>query len=117
LYLTKYLTPFNKNYIKFHSDLNKINWAENNEYNIWSFLIEKDFLFRTTNDLKSRFISFSPFSKFNLDIDKDSPGGIGKWLGFKIVNSYMKNNNTSLNQLLKEDFYKIFKESKYKPNK
>jgi len=117
LFLNKYLTPFNENHIKFHSDLSKINWAENNEYNIWSFFIENDFLFSTRNDLKSRFIYFSPFSKFNLDIDKNSPGSIGKWLGFKIVNSYMKNNNASLDQLVKEDFYKIFKESKYKPNK
>jgi len=117
LFLNKYLTPFNKSHIKFHSDLSKINWAEENEYNIWSFFIENDFLFSNRNDLKLRFIYFSPFSKFNLDIDKDSPGSIGKWLGFKIVNSYMNNNDTSLDQLIKEDFYKIFNKSKYKPNK
>ncbi len=81
------------------------------------FFIENDFLFSNRNDLKLRFIYFSPFSKFNLDIDKDSPGSIGKWLGFKIVNSYMNNNDTSLDQLIKEDFYKIFNKSKYKPNK
>ena len=117
LFLNEYLTPFNKNHIKFHSNMSKIKWAEENEYNIWSFFVENDFLFSTRNDLKSRFIYFSPFSKFNLDIDKDSPGSIGKWLGYKIVNSYMKNNDVGLNQLIKEDFYKIFNKSKYKPNK
>ena len=117
LFLIKHLTPLNKNYIKFHSSLKKINWAEENEYNIWSFFIENNLLFNTRNDLKSRFIYFSPFSKFNLDIDKDSPGSIGKWLGYKIVNSYMKNNDISLTQLAREDFYKIFNKSKYKPRK
>ena len=117
LFLNEYLTPFNKNHIKFHSNMSKIKWAEENEYNIWSFFVENDFLFSTRNDLKPRFIYFSPFSKFNLDIDKDSPGSIGKWLGYKIVNSYMKNNDVGLNQLIKEDFYKIFNKSKYKPNK
>ena len=117
LYLNKYLTSFNDDYLIFHSSLKKIKWAEENEYNIWGFFIEKDFLFSTRNDLKSRFISFSPFSKFNLDIDKSSPGSIGKWIGYKIINSYMKNNNSDLKDLLKEDYYKIFTKSKYKPIK
>ena len=42
-----------------------------------------------TLDLRSRFLSESPYSKFNLDIDKQSPGAIGRWLGYKIVDSYM----------------------------
>ena len=117
LYLNKYLTPFNEEYLIFHSSRNKIKWAEENEFNIWSFFIENDFLFNTSNSLKSRFISFAPFSKFNLDIDKNSPGSIGKWIGYKIVTSYMKNNNNDLKNLLKEDYYQIFTKSKYKPIK
>ena len=38
-------------------------------------------------------MSEAPYSKFNLDIDKQSPGAIGRWLGYKIVDSYMTNNN------------------------
>jgi hypothetical protein len=117
LYLNKYLTPFNEDYLIFHSAQNKVKWAEENEFNIWSFFIENEFLFSTRNDLKSRFISFAPFSKFNLDIDKNSPGGIGKWLGYKIVNSYMKSNKVSIKDLLVEDYYHIYTNSKYKPKK
>tara|TARA_B110000240_G_scaffold198103_1_gene256448 strand:- start:19567 stop:20535 length:969 start_codon:yes stop_codon:yes gene_type:complete len=117
LYLNKYLTSFNEDYLIFHSSTEKIKWAEENEYNIWAFFIENNFLFNTKNDLKSRFISFSPFSKFNLDIDKSSPGSIGKWIGYKIVDSFMKNNNSDLKDLLNEDYYKIFTKSKYKPKK
>jgi|TARA_B110000444_G_scaffold150690_1_gene141039 hypothetical protein len=117
LYLNRQLTPFNKEYLIFHSSFDKIKWADENEFNIWSFFIENDFLFSTRNDLKSRFISFSPFSKFNLDIDKKSPGSIGKWLGYKIVNSFMKNNNIDLKDLLNQDYYHIYINSKYKPKK
>lgn len=117
LYLNRQLTPFNEEYLIFHSSYDKIRWADENEFNIWSFFIENDFLFSTRNDLKSRFISFSPFSKFNLDIDKKSPGGVGKWLGYKIVNSFMKNNNVDLYDLLNKDYYDIYKNSKYKPKK
>ena len=68
-------------------------------------------------DLRSRFMLLSPYSKFNLDIDKKSPGGIGRWLGYKIVNSYMNNTQITVNELLNTDHYSIFKDSKYKPVK
>ena len=117
IYLNKFFNADEKDFIQFRSTKEKLVWANENERNIWSFFIENDFLFSTKNDLKSRFISFAPFSKFNLDIDKQSPGSIGKWLGYKIVNSYMKNNNLDVKSLLNEDYYEIFIKSKYKPKK
>ena len=117
IYLNKFFNADEKDFIQFRSTKEKLVWANENERNIWSFFIENDFLFSTKNDLKSRFISFAPFSKFNLDIDKQSPGSIGKWLGYKIVNSYMKNNNVNVKSLLNEDYYEIFIKSKYKPKK
>ena len=117
LYLTKTVTPFNDPNLIFHANKTKMDWTQANEYNIWSYFIENDFLFNTTNDLKFRFINFSPFSKFNLDIDKESPGSIGKWLGYKIVDSYITNNDTNIKEMLSENFYTIFTNSKYKPRK
>ena len=117
LYFNKYLTPFNNDYLIFHSSVSKIKWAEENEYNIWAYFVENDLLFDTRNDLKSRFISFAPFSKFKLEIDQKSPGSIGRWIGYKIVNSYMKFNNVDINDLLNEDYYQIYINSKYKPKK
>jgi hypothetical protein len=117
IYLNKFFNAEKKDFVQFRSTKEKLVWANENERNIWSFFIENDFLFSTKNDLKSRFISFAPFSKFNLDIDKQSPGSIGKWLGYKIVNSYMKNNNVNVKSLLNEDYYEIFIKSKYKPKK
>ena len=117
IYLNKFFNADEKDFIQFRSTKEKLVWANENERNIWSFFIENDFLFSTKNDLKSRFILFAPFSKFNLDIDKQSPGSIGKWLGYKIVNSYMKNNNLDVKSLLNEDYYEIFIKSKYKPKK
>ena len=117
IYLNKFFSPDEKDFIRYRSTKDKLVWANENERNIWSFFIENDFLFSTKNDLKSRFILFAPFSKFNLDIDKQSPGSIGKWLGYKIVNSYMKNNNVDVKSLLNQDYYEIFIKSKYKPKK
>jgi len=117
IYLTKLFTPYNDDHLKFHTTREKINWAYENEKYIWAFFVENDLLFSTKAELKSSFISFAPFSKFNLEIDKYSPGGIGKWLGYRIVDSYMRNNNIEPSQLSVKDFYEIFSESNYKPKK
>lgn len=117
LFINKLLLSKSEDYLLFHTSKDKIHWANNNENNIWAFFVENEYLFNTSDDLKLRFISIAPYSKFNLDIDKYSPGSIGKWLGYKIVNSYMINTNVSIDELIKMDNYKIFKKSNYKPKK
>ena len=96
---------------------NKLNWAKSNEEEIWSYFIEKEYLFSTDTKLNKRFIENAPFSKFYLAQDNLSPGRIGVWLGWQIVKSFMKNNNVSLQELFLINESEIFKKSKYKPKK
>ena len=117
LYINKLINPSEEERIVFNTTKEKLVWAIENEFEIWSYFVEKELFYDTDLDLRSRFMSPAPYSKFNLDIDKKSPGGIGRWLGFKIVNSYMNHNQTTVNQLLNIDHYTIFKNSKYKPVK
>ena len=56
-------------------------WAMTNEKEIWNFFVSKEFLYSTDPELVNRFISPAPFSKFYLNIDVESPGQIGQWLG------------------------------------
>jgi len=117
LYINKLINASEEEWIIFNTTKEKLVWAIENEFEIWSYFVEKELFYDTDLDLRSRFMSPSPYSKFNLDIDKKSPGGIGRWLGFKIVNSYMNHNQITVNQLLNIDHYTIFKNSKYKPVK
>ena len=117
LYLNKLLNSEEEEYVIFNTTTKKMNWTNENEFEIWSYFVENEYFFNTDIDLRSRFMSLSPYSKFNLDIDKKSPGAIGRWLGYKIVNSYMKNNKTDLKELINLDHYTIFNKSKYKPFK
>jgi len=94
-----------------------IGWVEANEQAIWTYFVENKLLYSTDDDLYTRFISDAPFSKFYIDIDKESPGKVGVWLGWQIVRSYMNNNNVTLQQLLQTNAQDIFKNSKYKPKK
>lgn len=93
----------------------KINWALANERDVWIYFMKKNLLYNSSREVFKRFIDISPFSKFYLEIDRESPGQIGIWIGYRIVKSYMKNNKDNLEVLLKKDELQIFKQSFYKP--
>ena len=96
---------------------NELDWINMNEAQIWKYFIENKLLYSTDAELNKRFVEDAPFSKFYIDIDKDSPGRVGVWLGWQIVRSYMNNNSVTLQQLLQTSGEEIFKNSKYKPKK
>lgn len=93
----------------------KIAWANENEEQVWRYFIDKNLLYSTDSDLDKRFLDLAPFSKFYLQLDNDSPGQIGKWIGWQIVKSFMDNNDVSLQSLLSMKAQEILKKSKYKP--
>ncbi|HEY6144096.1 MAG TPA: gliding motility lipoprotein GldB [Flavobacterium sp.] len=95
----------------------QIKWCEENESYMWRYFLEKELLYSDDSKLESRFINQAPFSKFYLEIDNDSPGRVGTWIGWQIVRSYMKNNEVPIEQLLKMNAKEIFEKSKYKPKK
>jgi len=95
----------------------QIQWAKNNEYPMWQYFMEKEYLFNSEKDLQRRFIDVAPFSKFYIETDAESPGQIGIWLGLQIVKSYMTYNQVSLTELMATAPIDIFNKSKYKPTK
>jgi len=95
----------------------QVKWCEENESFMWRHFIENEMLYSEDPKLNTRFIAPAPFSKFYLEIDNDSPGRVGAWIGWQIVRSYMRNNNVTLPELLKTNAKEIFEKSKYKPKK
>lgn len=95
----------------------QITWNQENESYMWSYFVEKKLLFDTDQKLNARFISPAPFSKFYMEIDNETPGRVGAWLGWQIVRSYMENNEVTLQQMLQMDAKELFEKSKYKPKK
>jgi uncharacterized protein YjaZ len=96
---------------------NQMEWAVANEEPIWRNFIENELLYSTDNKLAPRFLDLAPFSKFGLELDKESPGKIGRFIGWQIVRAFMERNNISLQQMLAMPAEEIFKESNYKPNR
>jgi gliding motility-associated lipoprotein GldB len=95
----------------------QITWCQENESYMWRFFIEENLLFDSDSRLPNRFINVAPFSKFYLEIDNESPGRVGQWVGWQIVRSFMENNEVSLQDMLKMDAKQLFEKSKYKPKK
>ncbi|MDP5093526.1 MAG: gliding motility lipoprotein GldB [Polaribacter sp.] len=95
----------------------KWQWAVENEAQIWAYFMEEKVLFSTETNLNKRFLEDAPFSKFYREQDNLSPGKIGVWLGWQIVQSYLKHNDVSLQEFLKKDETELFNQSKYKPKK
>jgi gliding motility-associated lipoprotein GldB len=117
LYLKDLLLPNSSDSEKIGYTEGQLNWAKENESEMWRYFVEKEILFSTNTKLQAQFINPAPFSKFYLEIDNESPGMVGRFVGWQIVRSYMKNNEASVQELMSKNAEALFNESKYKPSK
>ena len=117
LYLKDLLIPFKEDNEKIGYLPAQYEWAEDNEFYIWQYFVEKELLYKTDRKLLARFIIPAPFSRFNLELDSESPGRLGQYIGWKIVKSYMENNATPLLEMLQMEATDIFNNAKFKPKK
>jgi hypothetical protein len=112
-YLTKRLMPCTPDSILLGYSAMDMKRSLENESIIWATLIQNEALYDTNHILKRRFLGERPSV---YEISQDCPGRIGAWVGWRIVESYMEQNNVSLLELVNHtDNYLIFRESGYKP--
>lgn len=90
-------------------------WATSHESAVWHALIEKNKVYDNSEDVIRRMMDETPFTR---DFGNDSPGRLGVFIGYQIVQSYMKSHpGTTLKDLMAmTDSQKFLKESGYKPN-
>ncbi len=88
-------------------------WADVSEYDIWQFIVEQEWIYSKDIKLIIRYFKEGP-TTVGLD---GSPARIGQFLGWKIIQSYMrKNPNVTIVDLIAEkNETKILKS--YKPKK
>ncbi|MFY7957859.1 MAG: gliding motility lipoprotein GldB [Flavobacterium macrobrachii] len=118
LYLKDILLPEYSDAERIGYSEDQIKWSKENESYIWEYFVNDKLLYSTDSKLANRFINVAPFSKFYLEIDNESPGRIGQWVGWQIVRSFMENNpKVTIQDLIKMNEKDIFGLSKYKPKK
>lgn len=117
LYLKDLWLPKESDAIKIGYTEEELAWARENEVEMWRYFIENELLYSTNSKLGLRFVDPAPFSKFNLEIDNESPGMIGRWLGWQMVRSFMMANEVSISQLMQTEAKELFINAQYKPKK
>ncbi len=113
LYIIQSLLPDKKenDIIKYNEEHWK--FCIENEKQIWAYFLNNNLLYNTQFE-QFKYVEDGPTTN---GMPKESPGKVGAWLGWQIVDAYMKENpNTTLRQLVNiKDGQKILTASKYKP--
>ncbi len=118
LYFKDVILPNYNDLLKTEYTKEQYDWVNDNEAFIWQYFIDKELLYVNDERLYDRFLLPAPFSKFYLEIDKESPPRVGHWIGLQIVESFAINNpKMSLREIINVSNEEIFKKSKYKPRK
>jgi hypothetical protein len=114
MYCVKQLMPAITDSLLWGYTPRQLRFCKENEKQMWTYLVEHKLLFENNKFKTGQFISEAPFTK---DFSRDSPGRSAVWIGYQIVNSYMKRNGSiTLNQLMNEtDYLKILNTSRYNP--
>jgi hypothetical protein len=114
LYYLDRVMPTTADSIKMCYTNNQLNWAIENESNVWAFIIQNDLLYSTDYKSQSKLMLDAPFTT---GFSRQSPSRLGAWLGLQIVSDYMQNNpKTSLQDLfLMSDSQELLHKSGYKP--
>ncbi|MDR0370299.1 MAG: hypothetical protein LBH80_00365 [Prevotellaceae bacterium] len=89
-------------------------WCGKYERDIWRAIIDRKDLFSSDTRLIRTYIDDAPFTA---SVSQDSPGRVGTWIGWRIVESYMNNNtDIDLHDLMStHDTQKILEDSGYHP--
>ncbi len=115
LYFTQTVLPETPKELILGFSKAQLKWCNENESNLWQFIIENELLFSTESKAMSMFMVDGPFTS---SFSQDSPARTGAWLGWQIVDSYMNKNKVALTTLTATgNSREILDKSGYKPKK
>jgi hypothetical protein len=101
LYFTRSMLPDEPDTLIFGFTTDQINFCLNNEKQMWEYLLEYDLLYVSDEFTIRKFTGPAPFTSA---FTRESPGRAASWLGFRIVEEYMRrNNNITLGELMGQD--------------
>lgn len=88
------------------------NWCKENEANLWKAIIERKHLYTPDQMTTAKYFESTPC----VFLSSDAPGNIGSWIGWQIVDKYMKETDATPEALMQNnDSQAILTASKYKP--
>ncbi|MBB5281995.1 hypothetical protein HNQ92_000116 [Rhabdobacter roseus] len=87
--------------------------AYNSQTQLWAFLVENKLLYESSELKKQKYVGERPFTS---EMGPEVPGGIGRWIGWRIVSKYLAEHpEVSLPELMKmANARQLLQESGYK---
>lgn len=73
--------------LKFAFTPAQLKWCQDNEFNIWREVVGKELLYSKDPKVIDRFLDDGPFTP---GFPRESPGHIGEWIGYRMVESYLR---------------------------
>jgi hypothetical protein len=116
MYLISQLLPSYENARILAYAESQLDWCKENEGKIWAHFIDKKLFYSTDFNNEVAYVNDGPFSK---GFPKEAPARIGVWLGYSIVQSFMKTHpEVTINELMEmHDAHQLFNNSGYKPTR
>jgi hypothetical protein len=114
IYFVKTVLPDLHDSIVFGYTPDQLKWCKKNTAQMWSYMVEHKMLFSSDYMMLRKLFFTAPFTSYYTN---ESPGRATVWLGYKIIESYLKaNKDVTLKQLmLDKDYQKILKKSNFQP--
>lgn len=114
IYLLKVFYPDATSWSLLSFTESQYKWCERYEKEVWGYIMENRELFSTDWKTATKYLSPAPFTS---GLSQESPGRIGVYIGFKIVESYMNANADATLQTLMDftDSQRFLQEARYRP--
>jgi hypothetical protein len=87
LYFADRMLPHQHDTIKTGFTKAQLEWCRKNERQMWTYLVENKLLFSTDSKIIGTYINEGPFTS---GFPRESPARAAVWLGWQIVDSYMR---------------------------
>lgn len=112
-YFTQQIIPDIEERLIYGYNAEQVTAITANEKYIWDHFVNNQLFYKNDPSIIEDYIGERPKV---VEVSDNCPGRVGRWLGYKLVSSYMEKNDVSLTELMNEsDTQKIFTQSKYKP--
>jgi hypothetical protein len=113
MYLIHQFIPEEELDVVFRFSKEDLMWCTVSEHNIWNEIMELELMYSEDVEKYYSFFNSAPFTR---GMPKESPGRIGNWVGYQIVDRYMNNTDVSLQSLMSNNnSQEILLKSKYRP--
>ncbi|MFK7980444.1 MAG: hypothetical protein AB8G86_10710 [Saprospiraceae bacterium] len=116
MYVLDHILPYAPDSIKLGYTAKQVEWVNAFELDVWGYMLKEELMY--SDDYKNYKSLVTPAPK-SAGLTDDSPGEVGNWMGWQIVQAYMRKTPEATMQdlLALEDVQEILTKSKYKPRR